>query len=115
MAKYETRVTGNFDEIADCLHQDVMGSAMSINLIDQSCFEAGTVRIVTRVYDKYYMRNSSRASLTVTLVGSGNDVMVSAIGAGGGQGALFSFSWGAEENFVSAVEQSMQRWESAGI
>jgi len=40
------------------------------------------------------MRSSNRASLTVVVTGRDNQVQVDAIGSGGGQGALFSFSWG---------------------
>lgn len=110
MAQYETTVYGNFHEIADSLHEDIMGSAMSIRLTGQTEYSSGEFRTLTRVYDKYYMRNSSRASLTLTMIGNGSEITVSAIGSGGGTGALFSFSWGAEENFISIVERSLLPW-----
>jgi hypothetical protein len=57
------------------------------------------------VFEKYYMRSDNRASLSVMLTQEGDKVNVDAVGAGGGQGALFRFSWGAEENFVSIVQR----------
>ena len=51
------------------------------------------------------MRNSSRAALTVQIVGNGESCAVTAIGAGGGNGSFLSFSYGAEEDFVSVVER----------
>jgi hypothetical protein len=109
MAKFEATVYGDFDRIAQQLHQDIMQNALSMNLVDESRYYNGGVRAITSVYDKYYMRNSSRASLTVTLIQDGQNVFVSAISAGGGNGALIRFSWGAEENFARLVEQSLLR------
>jgi hypothetical protein len=57
------------------------------------------------VFEKYFMRASNRASLTVMVSGEGETVCVDAIGSGGGQGAIFKFSWGAEEGFVGTVEK----------
>ncbi len=56
------------------------------------------------VFEKYYMRSSNRASLTVALTSKNDEIVVDAIGAGGGQGVFFRFSWGAEEDFVSSIE-----------
>jgi hypothetical protein len=42
------------------------------------------------------------------LTQSMDTVYVDAVGSGGGQGALFRFSWGAEENFVGTVARVLQ-------
>ncbi|SMC88875.1 DUF6054 family protein [Papillibacter cinnamivorans] len=110
MAQFETKLYGNFPEIADSLHEEIMASAMTIRLTGQTEYSSGEFHVSTFVYDKYYMRNSSRASLTLTIIGNGREITVSAIGSGGGNSALFSFSWGAEENFVSVVERAVRRW-----
>ena len=68
----------------------------------------GDAKIAVRVFDKYYMRNGNRASLSVTLVGHGTDIFVSAIGAGGGQGVFINFSLGAESDLVTIVEESLK-------
>ena len=68
----------------------------------------GDAKIAVRVFDKYYMRNGNRDSLSVTLVGHGTDIFVSAIGAGGGQGVFINFSWGAESDLVTIVEESLE-------
>jgi len=107
MAKYERTVTGDFRLIYSRLNRAIADSAVSINLVGESRFSCGETSLIVSVYDKYYMRNSSRASLTLTVAGCGDRVFVSAIGAGGGQGVFLNFSWGAEENFVAVVEQAM--------
>lgn len=107
MTKFERTVTGDFDSICNKLHSDITQSAMSIELKDEKHYEVSGVKIYLRVYDKYYARSSSRTSLTLQVIGHDGVVSVCAITAGGGNGALFSFSWGAEENFLSVVSKSM--------
>lgn len=108
MSKYEKQIKGNFEETLSALHANIM-DRFSMELVDESDLELGNVKIGVRVYDKYYFRNDSRASLSVTVVGDGEDLMISAIGAGGGGGILFNFSWGAEDDIVSIVESTLNR------
>jgi hypothetical protein len=101
---------GNAGEIAGILQTEIQNSAMSCELVDSTTRTVGDTAFYLMVFDKYYMRNSSRASLSVTVLGHGDTVYVDAIGAGGGQGALFNFSWGAEENFVDLVPQILYNY-----
>lgn len=104
MAKYEKKLIGNFQEIINKLENEIKNSGFSMNLVDESNYSSGEDSyIAVRVYDKYFMRNSSRASLSLTVVGHGNDIFISAIGAGGGQGVIFNFSLGAEDELVDIV------------
>lgn len=109
MAKFERQVTGDFEEVLRGIHSYIMNSAMSIQQIDEVRYEMSGVQVATKVYDKYYMRSSNRASLTVTVIGDGENIQVSAIGAGGGNGAFINFSWGAEEDFISTVPQALRK------
>jgi hypothetical protein len=111
MAKYEKTMTGHFESVVDRLQEDILNSGISMNLVDESNYASGDTNIAVRVYDKYFMRNGSRASLSLTVVGHGNDIFISAIGAGGGQGVIFNFSLGAEDEMVSVVEESINRME----
>ena len=109
MAKYEKTVVGQFEEVANRLHNDITNSAMTMNLVDESNYTSGDVKIAVRVYDKYFMRNGNRASLSLTVVGHGSEIFISAIGSGGGQGILFNFSLGAEDDMVAIVQESIER------
>jgi hypothetical protein len=108
MASISMSGIGNGNQIADMLSDEIQNSAMSCQLVDRTSRRIGDLSYCLMVFDKYFMRNSSRASLTVSVLGSGDTVYVDAIGAGGGQGALFNFSWGAEEDFVGTVEQILR-------
>lgn len=109
MAKYEDCIQGNFQQILARLQADIQQSGMSVNLVDQSDYELADVKVAVRVYDKYFMRNGNRASLSLTLVGRNDEIFISAIGAGGGSGSIFNFSLGAESELANVVADSIHR------
>ena len=109
MAKFEKTIVGNFEEVITRLQNEIMNSGMSMELVDESNYNSGDTNIAVRVYDKYFMRNGNRASLSLTVAGHGNDIFISAIGAGGGQGIIFNFSLGAEEELVDIVRFCLEQ------
>lgn len=111
MAKFEKHVHGDFQKIVRQLHQDIIQSGVSVNLVDKSDYENEGIKIAVRVYDKYFMRNGNRASLSVTVVDNGSEIYISAIGAGGGSGAFFNFSLGAETELTEVVAYSISQME----
>ena len=113
MAKYETSIKGNFSDFFQTLSKDIEYDAFSMNLVEHSSHSFDNVRIEVMVYDKYFMRNGNRASLSVTLVSKDDDIFVTAIGAGGGSGVLFNFSLGAEDDMVYIVEKSVEKFKKS--
>lgn len=109
MAKFEKTIIGQFEAVVDQLHEDICNSGLTMNLVDESSFAIGDTKVAVRVYDKYFMRNGNRASLSLTVAGCGDEIFVSAIGAGGGQGIIFNFSLGAEDDMVAIVEESINK------
>ena len=55
------------------------------------------------IVEKFFFRNSSRASLTILLTTDDFNTNVEIVGSGGGQGLLFKFDWGAKEAFERGV------------
>ena len=108
MANLSMYGSGSAGQIADLISREVVSGALSCEIVGSVRRIAGSAEIYLLVFDKYYMRASNRASLSVLVTGEGGRVTVDAVGAGGGQGALFRFSWGAEENFVGAVEKILR-------
>ena len=67
---------------------------------------------VTAVFECYYIRTRSYASLTVTMIWfpqliKKGKAIVSAVGSGGGSGPL-NMSWGAEDDFVQAFWRALR-------
>ncbi|RHW40354.1 hypothetical protein D1B31_12450 [Neobacillus notoginsengisoli] len=111
MAKYEKTIIGDFEKVVNRLERDIGNSGMSMKLVDESNYNSGDTKIAVRVFDKFFMRNGNRASLSLTVVGYRRNIFISAIGAGGGQGVFVNFSLGAEDNMVTIVRNSIEQME----
>lgn len=108
MASLSMTGRGGVNDVADMLSEAIQASAMSCQLVDDLKLAAGGYPVRVLVFDKYYMRVKNRASLTMTVTGENGTVRVDAVASGGGQGAFFNFSWGAEEDFVTAAEDILR-------
>lgn len=112
MAKTERVVWGNFDEVLNGLDEAIINSGVSMQLVDYSYKEVNGSKVALRVYDKYFYRSSNRASLSLSVISSGDQIHVSAIGAGGGQGVFFRFSWGAESSILTPVIKYLDSYDN---
>lgn len=105
----EMTVTLSPSEAADTVENYIRQSAVSTELVDRYDAASNDGRqICVLVFEKYFMRNSSRASLTVTLENLNGAAHVRAVGSGGGQGTFFHFDWGAGGSFESDVEEALR-------
>jgi hypothetical protein len=107
MGKFTKTLLRGVTETANYLTGEIESSGLSCSLVEQDVEVISGVTVIVRVFEKYYMRNNSRASLTLAVVGTEDECHVTAIGSGGGESALFSFDWGAGDNFVSVVENAL--------
>jgi hypothetical protein len=63
------------------------------------------------VVEKFFFRNSSRASLSIVLTSSDDrfGTIIEAVGSGGGQGMFFKFDLGAKESFEAAIPKLLSQ------
>ena len=106
MSRLSLSGKGDIDEISRVLKDGIESSGITCELIGEVSRTIDERAAIMLVFEKYYMRSSNRASLSVLLTQSMDTVYVDAVGSGGGQGALFRFSWGAEENFCGHCSKS---------
>lgn len=86
-------------------------------VVPMQCIKLPTGRaddyyIVTAVFESYFMRTGSYASLSITMVWvpdmlKPGKAIVSAVASGGGEG-LFNISWGAESDFVDGFWRALK-------
>ena len=105
MAKYERRFTGNFLTVLSRLHDGILSGSVTASYEDGSDYTAGDVRCAVRVYERYSVSGGNRLSLTLVLVGRGDDLFLSAVAAGGSQGAFFKINTWSEESFLGQVRE----------
>ena len=111
MAKFSCNLKASASKTADYLNSGILNHAATVELVDSEVIKCGNDTVYLSVYDKYYVRNSSRTSLTVMI--TGNDVLctVTAISSVGGSSAILNFSFGSEENFISVVEKLVSEYK----
>ena len=113
MAKYETRLRGNFDELLHWLNHGILQGSISAAYEDGSDYSHNGVRCAVRVYERHSLAKGSRVSMSITLVGSGEDLFVTVITAGGSSAMFFKINTIGEHTFIDQarriVEDYMRR------
>ena len=109
MAKYETRIHGDFDRVLNYLHDGILEASSSASYEDESYVQLAGVRCCVRVYERYSWTGGNRVSMTVTLVGDGEELCLSAITAGGSQAMLFKMNTMGEEAFLDTLRELAER------
>lgn len=110
MAKYERRFAGNFSEVLSFCDRTIMGGSASISIEDQSNWTQGNFRVAVRVYERYSWTGGNRVSLSLTLVGSGDDLFISLISSGGSQALVFKINTFGEEAFLDTIAGPLERY-----
>ena len=103
MAKYERSFSGSFDMALAHFHSGILGGSITASFEDGSDYTAGDVRCAVRVYERYSVAGGNRLSLTLTLLGQGENLFLSAITAGGSQGIFLKINAFGEEAFLDKV------------
>ena len=109
MAKYECELHGDFDETLNYFHKGILEGSMSASYEDESYCQRAGVRCCVRVYERYSMAGGNRLSMTLTLVGDGEDLFLSAITAGGSQGMFLKFNTWGEEAFLDTLRELVEK------
>ena len=103
VAKYEKRLTGNFDEFLQKIFDSVLNGSMSASYEDGSDWTSGEVRCAVRVFERYSMAGGNRVSMNVTLVGKGEELFLTAITSGGSQAVFWKINTMGEESFLEKL------------
>ena len=104
MAKYERAFTGDFDAALSRLEQAVLDGSASASYEDGSDYRSGDFRCAVRVYERYSWSGGNRVSMSVTLVGLGRDLFLTAITSGGSQAMFFKVNTWGEEAFLDTIQ-----------
>lgn len=103
MAKYEKQLVGDFDAFLEYLFDGIMNGSVSASYEDGSEWTANGVRVAVRVFERFSYMGGNRVSLNITLAGSGNNLFLTAITAGGSQAMFWKVNTIGEENFLDKV------------
>ena len=93
-------------EVLELVWQQV-SNAISAEFLDKYIQETEQGTVAMGLFEKYYMRSSNRATLTVLATDFDGVTHVHLAAGGGGQGAIFRFDWGASRSFADAPQQAL--------
>lgn len=109
MARVAMEGIGNIKEVTDTIIDEILNGSVSGDLTSEIYRGSEGFEIILLVFEKYYMRISSRASLSVLIINNKGNITVDSVGGGAGQGPLFKMSWGAEEHFAEAIVKPLEK------
>lgn len=87
-----------------------VSNAISAQFLDKYILETEQGIVAMGLFEKYYMRSSNRATLTVLATDFDGVTHVHLAAGGGGQGAIFRFDWGAGGNFVELAANALGQY-----
>lgn len=114
MAKYECSLTGDFDRVLALLDHGILEGSISASFEDGSDFSSGEVRCAVRVYERFSYAGGNRVSLSLTLVGRGKELYLSAITSGGSQAMFFKINTWGEEAFLDCLMEVISQYKREG-
>ncbi|WP_088071535.1 DUF6054 family protein [Gottfriedia luciferensis] len=82
---------------------------LKTNLIFEDCkvIESEEKEIAILVFEKFFFRNNSTATLTVTIDNFSGATFVKCISSGNGEG-LFDIGWGAGKSFINSLRKNLE-------
>ena len=104
MARLERHFQGDFQHLLHYIHESIIGGSISATFEDGSDWQDGSTRVAVRVYERYSWIGSNRVSMSVTLVGNGNSLFLSAITSGGSQAVFFKINRFGEDSFLGKLD-----------
>ncbi len=106
MAKLETTLNGNFDQVLRKIEDGILNGSMSASLEDSSDFCSSNAKCSVRVFERYSYAGGNRVSLNVTLFqNEDGPISLSAITAGGSQALFFKVNTWGEEAFLDKLKE----------
>ena len=100
------RGTGDINEIADIIIDGMSGLTSSFS--QKIHREISTGEFMLLIFEKHFMRNNSRATLTVLINRDSDELIIDAIGSGGGSGLILNFSFGANADLAYRVQRILE-------
>lgn len=114
MAKYESRLKGNFEALLSAIEEGILKGSISASLEDGSQYENNGVRCAVRVYERYSMMGGNRVSMNITLLGKDDELFVSAITSGGSQAVFFKINTIGEQAFLESIKGIVENYKREG-
>ncbi|MEF9960793.1 DUF6054 family protein [Niameybacter sp.] len=108
MAQLECKLQGGFHEVLSAIEAGILNGSASASQEGSSDYIYKGMHCAVRVYERYSMIGGNRVSLNITLIGTEDQLFLSAITAGGSQAVLFKINTFGESAFLDCVRDIVE-------
>ncbi|NCA67349.1 MAG: hypothetical protein EOM87_04725 [Clostridia bacterium] len=115
MAKYECKLQGNFNQLLITIEMGILNGSMSASLEESSNYSTKDVKCAVRVYERFSIIGKNRVSMSVVLIGEGDNLFLSAITSGGSQAVFFKINTFGEEAFLTCLTKVIEKYKQTII
>ena len=105
MADQVWRGRGVFNEVVQKIEHSLPYTGLTCEMVFKVVRNLGDVNIALMTFEKYFMRNNSRTSMSVMVTEQNEMITVDATASGGSESVLFKFDWGSSNNFISRLHE----------
>lgn len=100
MASHDHRLTGDIDAFVAHVDRAITGGSVTAHREGATDRRLGDARMVVRVYERFSAIGGNRLSLTIAVLGHGDQLEVSAITSGGSSAVFWKINTWGEEAFL---------------
>lgn len=109
MARVAMEGFGDINKVVEAIKKQVIGGTISGDLTSEVYRGSEGSEVILLVFEKFFWRVNSRASLSVLVLNSNGNITVDSIGGGAGQGPIFKMAFRAEEDFAESVIKPLEK------
>ena len=111
MAKLETTLNGDFDDILQTIESGILNGSFSATLEEQSDIRSEDTRVSVRAFERYSMIGGNRLGLTVVLFEkAGGPVFLTAVTTGGSSAVIWKINHFGEDAFLDRLADVLSRY-----
>ena len=101
MAHFVLRGKGEIQDVINILTEGLTSFTSSHN--HTITHDINGAKFSLLILEKHFMRNNTRATLTIAIHEMNDELQVDAVGSGGSSGVIFNFSLGANKELAESV------------
>ena len=109
MAKYRSKINGDFNYVVNHIKNEIMQSSISASLEEQETIYKGDVKICILAFERYSYSGGNRLSLNVTIIEQNNNIDIIGTSTGGSNETFFKFNTLGEDAFLEKLKQAIDK------
>lgn len=100
MVKLIREFKGDFNEVVQYSKDIILENSRTATLEDEVYHNINGIKIAFLVFERYSLVGGNRLSLSLSIIGEGDEIKLTAITTGGSQGILYKINTVGEEEFL---------------